>query len=425
MKRLAIIGSGIAGLGAAYFLHPHFDLTVFEQNDYVGGHSNTIIVDESGVSIPIDTGFMVFNLITYPNLVRLFETLGVQYKATDMSFSVQHRPANLEWCGSGYNQLFGQRRNLFRPDYWQFLMDLNRFNKTAPKKLDTEGFAQVTVQEFVRQEKYSQEFLDWYLIPMGSALWSTSAENILNFPMQTLIRFFYNHGFLGMDTHFQWYTVDGGSKNYVDLLTQPFASRIQVNQPVKHIYQHENHASVMFSDGRSESFDKVILACHADQALQMLDNPDPEQTRLLSPFTYEDNTAVLHSDPSVMPKHKRCWASWNYDIGKGKQDIPRSSTHYWMNNLQGVSQNRPYFVSINPNQSIDPMLIHQTIQYEHPLFSLAAINAQAQLPLLNQRSPEQSVYFCGSYFNYGFHEDAFTSALHLARVIRGEAIWTQ
>lgn len=412
MQRLAIIGTGIAGMGCAHLLQQKYDLSLFEQNDYVGGHTNTIRVLENGSPVYMDTGFMVFNFQTYPELCKLFYELKAPVKKTDMSFSVQHRISGLEYCGSGLNGLFAQRRNLLRPRFIRMLMEINRFNTTGIRILDDPRYQKHSLSDFIREFRFSEDMLWKYLVPMSSAVWSTPMEKMLDFPAVTLIRFFKNHGFLGLNTQHQWYTLENGSQAYRELLIAPFRDRIAVNQRVSTVSRINGKTLLRFADGKKQEFDKVILACHGDQALRLLEQPTQEEQRLLSVFHYEKNRATVHTDASVMPRNRRVWSSWNYSISEvnGKET---PSTIYWMNRLQGVSNTTNYFVSINALPgSIDKKKIVRELDYEHPLFDLAAIEAQRDLPGLNQSGP---LYFCGSYFRYGFHEDAYASAVNLCK----------
>ncbi len=420
VKTLAIIGTGIAGLGCAHFLHASHAITLYEQNDYAGGHTNTITVEEAGRAVPIDTGFMVFNQVTYPNLTRLFRELGVATKPTEMSFSVQHTPSGLEYNGGSLNLLFGQRRNLVNFRHWRMLMQINRFNSEAIAALDDASFAEMTLRDYVAKRGYGGDFLERYLVPMSSAVWSTPPERMLEFPAVTLLRFWHNHGFLGLHTQHPWFTVTGGAKSYVEKITVPFRDRVQLKQKAVSVERAAGKARVFTPDGAAREFDKVILACHADQALALLADPTTMETRLLRNFEYQPNTATLHTDTSFMPRTRRCWASWNYRIAR--DGAP--STHYWMNRLQGVSDRTDYFVSLNCHDRIAHDRVLRRIEYEHPLFNLAAIAAQRELPQLNRIAPDQTTYFAGAWFKYGFHEDGFTSALECARVVSGEPIWS-
>lgn len=411
MEKIAIIGTGIAGMGCAHFLHPKADLTLYEQNDYVGGHTNTVTVEEDGKPVYIDTGFMVFNYQTYPNLCRLFDEIKAPVKKTDMSFSVQHRPTGLEYSGSSLNHLFAQRKNLLSPSYIRMLMQIARFNRESVGILDDPRYQSYTIREYIQEGGFGEDMLWKYLVPMSSAVWSTPPDKMLDFPAVTLIRFFYNHGFLGLNTQHQWYTLEGGSRAYRDILIRPFRDRIRTGQKAVSVTRENGRVQVRSSDGREENYDKVILACHADQALALLAGPSAEERRILSCFHYQYNRTVLHTDERVMPRARLAWSSWNYRI---EGTVP--STIYWMNRLQGVSDKTNYFVSVNPHDTLDPQKILQVLDYEHPLFDVGAIRAQQELPVLNEAGP---VYFCGSYFRYGFHEDAFSSAVDLCnRLLR-------
>ncbi|MDP6904163.1 MAG: FAD-dependent oxidoreductase [Verrucomicrobiota bacterium] len=421
--RLAIIGTGISGLACGHFLHKDFDIHLYEQNEHIGGHSLTVEAKESTQQIPIDMGFMVFNRKTYPNLTRLFDELNVCYKNSNMSFSVQHLSQDLEYCGSSLNHLFGQRKNIFNPRHWRMLMQINRFNNEARETLDSGQFDSLTLEEYVEVKEYGEDFFRLYIVPMSSAIWSTPPKLMLKFPATTLLRFFDNHGFLGMNTQHQWLTPEGGSREYVKKLTAPFADRISIGNKIRKIERAGKQATVYTGDGQSRIYDKVILASHADQSLGLLDSPKPEEKKELSKFKYQKNIGTLHTDPTSMPQNKLCWASWNYRIKENAQGelIPR--TIYWMNNLQNVSQKTDYFVSINGEDEINSNSIIKQVEFEHPLFDTAAVQAQHKLHLLNQCSPEQTVYFCGSYFKYGFHEDALNSALDLCSIILGRSLW--
>ena len=337
-ERVAVIGSGIAGMGAAWQLRHNADITLIERESRPGGHTNTVFVEEDGVQIPIDTGFIVFNHATYPNLVRLFEELRVDTKPAEMSFSVQHEPTGLEYNGMGLNKLFAQRSNIFKPRFYFLISQIMRFFRVARKALQNPASLECTVEEFTRQHGLSQDFLDLYLVPMSSAVWSTEPGKMREFPALSLIRFFQNHGFLGVDTHYPWFTVSGGSQSYRKKI---LAALDPVRLPAKVVEVRENTASsrVKLEDGSDLDFDRVIIATHADEALAMLAEPDELQSRLLPAFRYQKNIATLHTDKSVMPQTRRAWASWNYRIRRDASGQSEATTHYWMNALQGVSQN--------------------------------------------------------------------------------------
>lgn len=411
-ERIAIVGTGVAGLGCAWQLRNVADLTLIERQERPGGHSNTVTVDEEGSSISIDTGFIVFNHATYPNLVRLFEDLGVRTKPSEMSFSVCHRRIGIEFNGMGLSKVFAQRRNLLRPRFYALLYQILRFFRVARAALNDPSTAQMTLREFTARHGLGQDFLELYLVPMSSAVWSTEPGRVLDFPAISLIRFFENHGFLGITTHHPWFTVDGGAKTYVDKIIAAVGP-VRLPAKVVSVGETSGPVTVTIEGGETLSFDRVIIAAHADEALAMLASPDPDQKRLLGAFGYQRNVATLHTDEGVMPDCRRAWAAWNYRV---EGEVPVATTHYWMNALQGVSKKKNYFVSINGTIS-DDRILYQT-DYDHPVFTLDAMKAQAELPRLNTRSPGQRIFFCGSYFRHGFHEDAYRSAVDLADVLR-------
>jgi len=413
-ERVAIIGTGVAGLGCAWKLRDVADVTLIEKQARPGGHSNTVTIDEDGEPIRIDTGFIVFNHATYPHLVRLFDELGVRTKPSEMSFSVCHKPSGIEFNGMGLSKVFAQRRNLLRPRFYKLLLQIFRFFRVARAALNDPATEALTLRDFVKRHQLGQDFLNLYLVPMSSAVWSTEPNRVLDFPALSLLRFFQNHGFLGVTTHHPWFTVDGGAKTYVDKI---LAAVRPVRLPAKvvSVTESADSTAVVIENGESMTFDRVIIAAHADEALAMLSAPTSEQSRLLGAFGYQRNMARLHTDERVMPRQRRAWAAWNYrvaDTGNG----PVATTHYWMNALQNVSKKRNYFVSINGDIPADQALYEAV--YEHPVFTLEAMRAQTELPTLNTRSPNQRTFFCGSYFRHGFHEDAYASAVDLSSVMR-------
>ncbi|MDH4378477.1 MAG: FAD-dependent oxidoreductase [Vampirovibrionales bacterium] len=432
-KKIAIVGGGIAGLGCAYLLHPHHTVTVFEAAHYLGGHSNTVTTQSiSGSDIPIDTGFMVYNPETYPHLMHLFTQLGVTGVPTDMSFSVQHDAAgwggrSLEWAGGSLSQLFAQKRNLLNPKFWQLLLTLNRFNEDAIEAMRTGSADTLTLGEYCQRQNYPSVVLDWFLLPMSAAIWSTDPEKMRDFPARTLLRFFVNHRFVGMGNHVQWLTVAGGSQSYVakikDTLQQSATASTYLKAPIKQVKRNEQEPGVtlILENGETHDFDQVILACHADTARQLLKDPTALEQALLDPFAYEANVATLHTDETVMPSRKNAWAAWNYGLHANQ-----ASTHYWMNRLQHLPDTREggntYIVSINGEALVRPERVIQTVSYSHPRFTLASIKAQKELVQLNRQSDER-VFFAGSYFRYGFHEDAFGSAIQLCRHLLGNDCW--
>ena len=435
MQTLAIIGSGISGLGSAWFLHREFDVTVFEAADYIGGHTCTVTVDEAGRAVPIDTGFMVLNHATYPHLTRLFHTLGVATKPTGMSFGVQHRPRSLEYSGSSLNHLFAQRRNLLRPSFYRLLRQIDRFNREARAALDQPAIGAMSLDDYVRRGGYGDDFSQLYLLPMCSAVWSAPPEKMRQFPAATLLRFLHNHGLLGLDTQHQWWTVEGGAQRYVEKLTAPLRDRIRLRTPVRGVRRLVDGRVEVTTDTDATRFDKVILACHPPTTLALLgDGATPDERRVLSPFQYQPNTATLHTDESVMPRTRLAWSAWNYRLDSpadatatgpvGSSSDLRVSTHYWMNRLQGVSDRVNYFVSIEGGHLIDPARTLRTLAYEHPLFDLAAAQAQPAIAGLNAKACGRTeTYFAGAWQRYGFHEDGLLSAVNLATLLLGRDPW--
>ncbi|MES2923247.1 MAG: FAD-dependent oxidoreductase [Verrucomicrobiota bacterium] len=414
-ERIAIVGSGISGMASAWFLSREHDVTLFEDDNRVGGHSHTVMVDEGAEQIPVDTGFMVYNEVTYPLLTRLFLELGVMTKPTSMSFSVQHVGDGLEFNGGSLNLLFGQRKNLFSPRYWRMLAQINRFNRETVEELTSPAYGAMPLREYVNIRGYGSDFLTWYLSPMAAAVWSSPPERIEEFPARTLMRFWHNHGFLGLDTQHPWRTVAGGSRCYVEKLVQPFEQSIHRGAGVKLV----TGSTVALEDGTSHNFDRVVIAAHGDQALRMLADPTALESELLGRFHYQENEAVLHTDTCFMPKTRRCWASWNYRIENN-----RHSTHYWMNELQGVSEREQYFVSINPSTPPAEASVKRRLAYEHPLFDLEAVAAQERLPALHAAGDETKHYFCGAWQRYGFHEDGLWSAVNVCTQILGRDPWS-
>jgi predicted NAD/FAD-binding protein len=426
MTRIAIIGSGITGMGCAHFLHRDFDLTLFEEENRLGGHANTVSVTEpsTGAMLPIDTGFMVFNQITYPLLTRLFQELRVPIKPASMSFAVRDDVTGLEWCGSSLNHLFAQRRNLFRPRFWRMLRQIDRFNREAMVALHDPATAEKTLRHYIAERDYGPDFCRLYILPMSSAVWSAPPDVMMEFPASTLLRFFFNHGFLGLHTQHPWWTVVGGSREYVARISEPWKHRVQLSQAARKIRRARGGVFVETVAGASVRFDHVIVATPADRALSLLTDPSAEEASVLGAFKYQPNLATLHTDESVMPRTARAWASWNYRLGIGTENTTEPATHYWMNSLQGVSRRQQYFVSINGANTIAEGKVLRRIAYRHPLFDLGAVRAQDRLCALNAHAGHGSqTFFGGAYARYGFHEDGLQSAYTIASLLLGRDPW--
>lgn len=404
-------------MGCAHFLQHRYNIDLYEQNSYVGGHTNTVDVKENDRTVAVDTGFIVFNYKTYPNLVRLFKELNVDVKPTNMSFSVQDRKSGLIYSSQ---HLFAQRRNILNPSYIRLLFEINRFYKEAPEVMKNDRYASYSMNDYVKEKKYSDSFLYRYLVPMSSALWSTPIDITMQYPVRVLVQFFSNHGMLGINDQFQWHTVTGGSRQYRDKLIAPFSNRIRIKTPVKRIAKADGKVRVVLNDNTERTYDKVILASHADQSYRMVkQDATTLQHELLSVFEYQVNKATLHSDQRVMPAIRKAWSAWNYCVQPVNGQL-QAATTYDMNILQTVSDKQNYFVSIDDPGQVDASKVHRVIDYEHPVFTPRTAAAQKQLPRLNE---EGSVYFCGSYFRFGFHEDALTSAVNLCEKILGGNPW--
>jgi len=413
LKRIAVIGSGISGLSAAYHLREQAEVTLFEAGSYFGGHTHTVDVTlpspQGMVMHGVDTGFLVFNERTYPGLIGLFAELQVQTSASDMSFSVQTPGAPgqraMEWSGSNLNTVFAQRSNLFNPAFLGMLRDVLRFN-TLANALADRGEDHALMQplgEFLEAHKFGHAFRHWYLLPMLGCIWSCPTDQMLQFPVATMVRFCHNHGLIQVVNRPQWFTVTGGAKYYVEKLLQHIAhSHLQT--PVQRIERNGSGARV-FSKNAVEDFDAVVLACHADQALSLLAQPTPQEQALLGAIRYHPNRAVLHTDTSVMPKKKLAWAAWNYEraIDLGLESS-RVCLHYWINRLQPLPFSQDVIVSLNPLSNIDPNKVLGEYDYAHPVFDLAAIKAQSQLKDLQG---QQNTWYAGAWMGYGFHEDGF------------------
>ena len=408
MKKLGVIGTGIAGMSAAYFLREEYEITLFEKNNYIGGHTNTIDVHDGKKLCPTDTGFMVFNEKTYPNLVKLFTELDVPIKNTCMSFSVRNEDLNLEYNGTNINGLFAQRKNIFNIKFLKMLKEVLKFNDDALNMLEQERFESMTIGEYVQGLGLSDYFFKNFLVPMSSAVWSTPMEKMKNFPAKSLVRFFHNHGFVGVDTQLQWKTVDGGSREYRDRLLSKLSGPTHISQPVKSVSLSDEKVKVQ-THKDEYLFDKVIIAAHADEALEMLSNPTDFQKEVLSKFSYQENIAIVHSDDSVMPNLKKNWSSWNFMM-RGDE----AYTVYYMNRLQEVSELKNIFININGEEFVNKNKIINRIVYHHPLFDIPAVKAQAKMDELNRSGP---IHFTGSYYRYGFHEDGLLSSVNLCKSI--------
>jgi predicted NAD/FAD-binding protein len=412
---IAVVGSGIAGLSAAWLLQRHNNVTVYEANDYIGGHSHTVDVTVDGKSIPVDTGFIVFNPVNYPNLVALFDELQVPTTATDMSFSASMGNGGFEYAGGNGAGLFAQKLNVFRPRFWAMVRGILRFYKAAPELVQDPSIEGLSLGELLEREGYGPSFVKDHLAPMGAAIWSSNSEDILDYPALSFLRFFMNHGLTQLKDRPAWRTVTGGSREYVERLTAGFRGNIQLSKPVKLVRQQAVGVEVELENGGRQTFDHVVFACHSDQALKLMEKPLPQQQDVFSRLTYAPNKVVLHADETLMPQRKAAWASWNY-IDDPKGGTPAVS--YWMNRLQHLPVETPVIVTLNPNRPIDPAKVLGEFSYDHPVFDMAALEARREVWNLQGTG---NMWFCGAYLGDGFHEDGIQSGLAVAEMLGGVA----
>jgi predicted NAD/FAD-binding protein len=413
--RIAIIGSGISGLAAGWYLSRRHEVFLFEKEPRLGGHTNTVMVNHGEETIPIDTGFIVHNDRTYPNLVRLLAKLGVETQPSDMSFSVTCRQTGFEYSSRGINGFFAQRSNLLRREHYLLLAEILRFNRSAPKLLDQPGAEAETIGDVVDEGKYHPVFAERYLLPMASAVWSMSFDAIRSFPALTLLRFFHNHGMLGIDTHPKWKVIRGGSHTYIPLLTAPFKERIFPDARIASVSRQESSVTLNFQGRPAMDFDQVVFACHGDQVLPLLEQPTGAERDVLGNFRTSRNVATLHTDSSLLPKRAGARASWNYNLGlAGKQVVTLT---YHMNRLQTLQTTADYCVTLNGEDAIDRAKVLRKIVYHHPLYTHEAIRAQDRW---SEISGKNRTHYCGAYWFYGFHEDGLNSALRVARALSVE-----
>lgn len=409
---VAIVGSGIAGLGAAWGLQHDCEVTVFERNDYAGGHTNTVVFNAPEGPVPVDTGFIVYNDPNYPNLAALFDRLGVRSRSTEMHFSVSARDRDIEYASSGLSGLFADLRNITRPSFFAMIADILRFYAAAPKLARASD--DLTLGQFLKTKRYGAAFTRDHLLPMAAAIWSCPVGAILEFPVKSLARFFINHGLAEFGEPFEWRSVVGGGRAYVAPMTEGFASRIRLNTPAVAARRVEDGVELLTADGGTQVFDHLILACHAPQAAKLLFDADNEEAALLSAFRTQTNRAVLHTDEILMPRRRRAWASWNYL--SEREDEQTLSVTYWMNELQELNTNTNCFVTLNPFLEPRQESIVAEFLYEHPVFDSAATKAQQAIWNIQGRG---GVWYAGAWMGYGFHEDGLQAGLAVAESISG------
>lgn len=418
MKRVAVIGSGISGLSAAYGLRHEAQITLFEAESRAGGHANTVDLTLGGQTHGVDTGFLVYNDRTYPQLIALFAELGVETAASDMSFSVQVPDQDLEWNGSDLNTVFAQRRNLLRPSFLRMLREVLRFNRltTAVAQRNAEAELDEAIGDFLRRERFSIEFRDWYFLPMIGCIWSCPTDQMLRFPVATMIRFCHNHGLIQVQNRPQWRTVRGGSRHYVQRLLQALGPQttVRLGTPVRGIRRDAQGVWLRMDSG-SERFDEVVMAAHSDQSLALLEDPSDDERQVLGVIRYHPNRAVLHTDAQVLPRRRLAWAAWNYErAADHSREQANVCLHYLINKLQPLPWSDPVVVSLNPARPIEASRVVAEIPYDHPVFDRAAIAAQQQLPRLQG---QHRTWYCGAWTRYGFHEDGMMSGTAVAQTL--------
>ena len=401
--KIAIIGSGISGNTLAYYLNPHHQIALFESNDRIGGHSHTHHIDIFNQKVSVDTGFIVFNKKTYPNFLKLLHELKVPYENSAMSFSVKDSQKDFEYNGTNLNALFAQRKNFINPIFYKMIREILRFNKSSIILLS--GDEEISLGDYLKRERYSDFFKKYYILPMGSAIWSSNIKTMMQFPAKFFIQFFNNHGMLNINDRPQWLTISGGSINYVDKMIKPFRKKIKLNQNIKYVERKKDYIAIYHKD-RVEKFDWVFFACHSDEALKLIKSPSSDEKNILKAIPYTDNEVILHYDDHFMPKRKLAWAAWNYHIDDNANS-PASLT-YNMNILQNLKTEAPLLVTLNPLQKINKKKIIKTLSYAHPQYSLRSIEAQSKYHLI---SGVNRTSFAGAYWGNGFHEDGVKSAL--------------
>ena len=407
--KIAVVGSGISGLSAAYYLSKKYHVDLFEKKDHFGGHSHTIDLTLGIKKVAVDIGFIVFNFKTYPNLIKFFEENKIKIEKSDMSFSVSVNSTSFEYCGRGLNGIFSNRSNLFNFKFLRMFFDIIRFYKKCDNV--KEFNEEITLGDYLKQNKHSREFIDYHLIPMVSAIWSMPPYEANQMPYKFFLKFFQNHGLFKLKNRPQWYTVTNRSKTYVEKILSKISGEHFKNYPVKKIKRKSNGIDLYYG-GESEFFnyDKVVLATHADEALSIIDNPTDNEKKILSNFSYKENIAYIHTDESIMPKNKNVWSSWNSSIKKN--EIEKNSITYWLNLLQNLKCEENIFLTLNPYFEIDKSKILKKVKFTHPYFDQTALDFQDQLKNLQNK---RNILFCGSYFGYGFHEDGIKSSIEMLK----------
>lgn len=409
--KIAVMGSGISGLAAAWLLDRKHEVHLFEKRTRLGGHTHTVVHDVEGRELPLDTGFIVYNETTYPNLTRAFAELEVETRASDMSFSVSCADPDIEFASHGLGGLFAQRSLVFSPTYLRLLVDIVRFGRRGRKVLASSADANATIADFLVDGGFSDAFARYYLLPMTAAIWSSGSELAAAYPRDPLLRFLDNHGLLQVSGQPDWRTVVGGSRSYIDPMVRGLTDRIHLGQGVAAIARGAEEVEIRLEDNTNLLFDHVVIAAHADQALTMLVEPTPLEQDLLGSWRYSVNDTWLHTDASLMPRRPNAWASWNYRVPSGNAQQDRASMSYHLNRLQGLAEDREYLVTLNPDREPTPPSVIRRMTYSHPVYTRESVSTQTDLPSLNGRN---RTHFCGAYFGNGFHEDGLNSAIAVA-----------
>ena len=409
--KIAIIGSGISGLTCAYMLNKKHDITIFEKNDYIGGHTHTHEIEHNGIKWNVDSGFIVYNERTYPNFINILDKLGVKRQLTRMGFSIKSEKNDLEYAGHSLNGLFAQRSNLVRPSFIRMLRSMWRFNSEA--RADLKGLdSETTLGDYLKSNGYPEEFIQHFIVPIGAAIWSTVPHHMMDMPAIFFIRFFENHGLLQIVDRPNWWVITGGSKRYVEKMVDGFENKIRLSSPVKNVKREDGSITVQFGANslESENFDSVIFATHSNQSLAMLDSPTKEEVEILSAIKYQKNDALLHYDDSILPKRKNAWSSWNYLLDEDQSKAVALT--YNMNILQSLKSDRTFCVSLNSGNLVDESKVIKELSYDHPLFTLSSVWAQSRKHEINGKN---NTYYCGAYWRNGFHEDGVVSALDVCK----------
>jgi uncharacterized protein len=409
--KIAIIGSGISGLTSAYLLNKHHDIKVFEANDYIGGHTHTHTINMDGADYEVDSGFIVYNENTYPNFIKLLKELNVKTQISSMGFSITSSNNKIEYAGNSLNSIFAQRKNLFKPSFYKMLFEINRFNKEAKTHLEILDYAE-TLGDYLCKNRYSSEFIDHYIVPMGAAIWSTIPSDMFKIPAKFFIKFFKNHGLLQIKNRPKWWVIKDGSRQYIKKIISNFKDSISISTPIKNVERFKDEIKIVFqSDNKSsETFDKVIFATHSDQALKILKKPTNDEIKILGSLPYQKNEVLIHTDETILPKRKLAWASWNYSLDSNFNS-PVALT-YNMNILQSLKCKKTFCVTLNNHSLINPKKIIKKVIYYHPLFTAEGIKSQAKK---HHISGKNNTYFCGAYWRNGFHEDGVVSAIDVAK----------